>query len=685
MKQKTNFIAPIIIFFFFSILTLTFPYLLYTIYPAMGINFTKAFINSRSTFFLVIIVLISISFIIYKIIKPIDLIINKREHDEEITQDEKAKIIEIENRLKKFLILVSIFGFFIVGCMSVLSNALRDGFIRWATIRFLIITILLGPSVSFLQITFISYIMQKIKRKAHIYEFSIKKKGYSFKIQIISIIIAFSIITNITLVLLSISREEKIAGISNIALRIKENASEETNGYFTKLLKLCSQSTDPLVKKEAKNIYSNWQKTSTNNAIYISFIGFISFLFFVCALFIFASNVSSHLKGITNKLKFFVESEGNLSNLIVKTSTSEIGEIQVLFNRLILNINKTFMNIFDIANEIIEKSKNEKKNIEVLIGSNEEITNTSKNVSIELSNQTNISQKTSIVIKGGVDLIQQNIERITNQSSMVEEASAAVTEMNSSIQSVSNVTQKASELGVKLNDTLKKGLEVVDRMNESIENISISGSGITEIVTTISSITDRTDLLAMNAAIEAAHAGDAGKGFAVVADEIRKLAENTASQTKEIINILESMTDNINNSVSCSSNLSESINNIQKDINLTIQLIDEINIAAQEQFANSNQNMQAIHELVKTTSTIMNNLNEQNIKNKELLSTIAEMESSTKKIEKAGKEQEGYFTGLGTHFENFLIFFNSLNEKLNVLENKLDSIKLIDKTSLGLE
>ena len=681
MEKRIYFIPQIIAFFFLSSLIVAFPYLLYTIYPALGMDFKQALGNSRTTFVLCVITLSALSLVIYRMLKPVNTIINNRKPGE-ITEDEKRQIVEAESRLKKFLIIIAITAFFIVGMLSVVTNALRTGFLLWATVRFFIVTSLTGPSTAFLHYIFVSYIIQKVKRRINLFEFKSEKRIFPIKWQIMAAGMAFFIATNLMMVFVSITRDEQVAGISQVALKIRENADVASHGYFTELLTLCSRSTDQAVRDKALEIKERWNRDAVNNMLYILYIGGISLLFFGFSLFVLATNIASHLRGITSKMKSFAGLEGDISSLVVKTSETEIGEIQVLFNRLILNINRTFLGILEALHSVTSGSTDEKENIQALMRTNAEIQETSRDINGELSRQSGISEKTTRSVRDVVDLIRQNLEKMAAQSAMVEEASAANTQLNASINSVTGITREAARLGTQLNATLQASLEAAGMMNEAITGIARSGSSITDIVSTISSIAGQSDLLAMNAAIEAAHAGVYGRGFAVVADEIRKLSETTAGYAKDIVKILNVMNRNIDNAVSCSGSLAAAMDKIQGDVNSTIVLIDEINCTSQEQLANSNENMQANELLLNTTHQIMENLEMQNRNNEQLLIIISEMEESTGNIKNVGKKQETYFQGLGAFFENFLTFFNGINTRLRLLNEKMSSVKLIDKSSL---
>ncbi len=129
-----------------------------------------------------------------------------------------------------------------------------------------------------------------------------------------------------------------------------------------------------------------------------------------------------------------------------------------------------------------------------------------------------------------------------NQASSVEQSTAAVVEMIASINSVADVTNRRLESLPELDTAVANGASAVQSTVTILDRIAGSIDSVREITNVIASISAQTNLLAMNAAIEAAHAGDAGRGFSVVAGEIRKLAESTSQQSRGIEGLLNQVT-----------------------------------------------------------------------------------------------------------------------------------------------
>lgn len=196
-------------------------------------------------------------------------------------------------------------------------------------------------------------------------------------------------------------------------------------------------------------------------------------------------------------------------------------------------------------------------------------------------------------------------ERAQEQSSNVTESSAAIEQMVASISSVSSVIKRRRERVNELIHTSERGAARIQKTEESFNKVVEHIDGIKEMTRLISGIASQTNLLAMNAAIEAAHAGDAGRGFAVVADEIRKLAENSSVNTKNISETLKELVASIQETSTQVKETGTTFSDIRQEVGVVSTAMDEIYGSTQELNSGSTEILSATENLSGLTTNVM--------------------------------------------------------------------------------
>lgn len=162
------------------------------------------------------------------------------------------------------------------------------------------------------------------------------------------------------------------------------------------------------------------------------------------------------------------------------------------------------------------------------------------------------------------------------QSSVVNQTSAAIEEMTASIHSITNITRERRNSVIALSKSTEEGQKVVSSSSEAMKKVEESTGSILEIIKVISAVAAQTNLLAMNAAIEAAHAGNFGRGFAVVADEIRKLSEETGKNVKAVTTTVKATIGDIRNAAESNDKAVYSFGGIAKEAVLVSSAMEEI-------------------------------------------------------------------------------------------------------------
>ncbi len=347
------------------------------------------------------------------------------------------------------------------------------------------------------------------------------------------------------------------------------------------------------------------------------------------------------LKIVSDSIEKIAAGNADLTQKVEIKSNNEIGKLGESFNRFMEKLH-------DIVSQV-KASKNDlqlaKKDLQNSIDENA----SSVNLIVEDINKIDgqvISQANSVEETGGaIEQISSNIDSlnhmINSQSAAVTEASVAVEEMIGNIGSVNKSVVLMADSFEELTREANEGISKQTNVNTRILDIDTQSKTLQDANKVISAIASQTNLLAMNAAIEAAHAGDAGRGFSVVADEIRKLSETSSGQTKKIREELKKIQSSINDVVEASKASAASFGIVNDKISETHQLVMQIQSAMDEQQSGSKQIGNALRTMNDTTVEVKESSKEMGNGSRLILEQVRQLKDATGAIKKTMSEITG--------------------------------------------
>ena len=298
--------------------------------------------------------------------------------------------------------------------------------------------------------------------------------------------------------------------------------------------------------------------------------------------------------------------QGDLSQrLHIEVSNPALTQLKNVLNNMATNLELNVNNVLNILEEYSNYKYINKISTKNLKEHLSRLSNGVNGLGDSITKMLKDNKSNGLTLDKSSNLLLINVDKLNISSneaaSSLEETAAAIEEITSNIRNNTESIAKMANFSEKVTNSAILGEKLANETNVSMDDINAQVTAINEAISVIDQIAFQTNILSLNAAVEAATAGEAGRGFAVVAAEVRNLANRSAEAAREIKNIVELATTKANQGKSIAGNMIEGYKELNNNISQTMNLISDIQNASKEQLLGIEQINDAVNQLDQQT------------------------------------------------------------------------------------
>lgn len=372
--------------------------------------------------------------------------------------------------------------------------------------------------------------------------------------------------------------------------------------------------------------------TQTFLAFVSVLLGIGTFLAIGLAVLFVASRVTRPVRLVAGILNTIADGEGDLTQRLGLSRTDEIGNLSRSYDAFVDKLSSMIRMMQATSGRLQESGTDLASALIETAASLDQITANVQSAKGNIVRQEGIATETEEAVReinGHVVTLQDLVQR---QETAVETSASSVEEMVGNIESVTRNVETLDKSLKRLVEAAEIGRSQFATFRERVGAVDGQSHGLQETNEMIAGIAGQTNLLAMNAAIEAAHAGEAGRGFAVVADEIRKLAEQATLQSKSTAIELKAIQTTIRALVADSGTTDGAFGRILAEIGQVEALESEVRSAMEEQQAGSRQILESVHDIREASHEVRSHAGEMKTKAEATLATMGTLHRITQEI-----------------------------------------------------